>query len=145
IVAVSDSRGAVHCPTGLDVERLLAAKRVGSVTGFASCGAAREIPAEDLVAVDCDLLVPAALEGLIHGGNAAGVKARVVLELANGPITPEADAILAGNNVIVFPDILANAGGVTVSYFEWVQNRQGYRWSIEKVQNRLRAIMEAEG
>src|SRR5690606_12791835 len=129
IVAVSDSRGAVHCPTGLDVEGLLATKRVGSVTGFASCGEAQEIPAEDLVAVDCDLLVPAALEGLIHGGNAAGVKARVVLELANGPITPEADAILAEKNVVVFPDILANAGGVTVSYFEWVQNRQGYYWT----------------
>ena len=145
IVAVSDSRGAVHCPTGLDVEGLLAAKRVGSVTGFASCGEAQEIPAEDLVAVDCDLLVPAALEGLIHGGNAAGVKARVVLELANGPITPEADAILAEKNVVVFPDILANAGGVTVSYFEWVQNRQGYYWTVEEVQDRLKRIMETEG
>jgi glutamate dehydrogenase (NADP+) len=145
IVAVSDSRGAVHCPTGLDVEGLLATKRVGSVTGFASCGEAQEIPAEDLVAVDCDLLVPAALEGLIHGGNAAGVKARVVLELANGPITPEADAILAEKNVVVFPDILANAGGVTVSYFEWVQNRQGYYWTVEEVQDRLKRIMETEG
>jgi glutamate dehydrogenase (NADP+) len=145
VVAVSDSQGGVHCPTGLDVDRLLAAKQVGSVTALAGSDAVRAIAAEDLVAVDCDLLVPAAFEGLIHHRNAADIKARIILELANGPITPEADEILAGKNVIVLPDILANAGGVTVSYFEWVQNRQGYYWTIEEVHARLKSIMETEG
>ena len=82
---------------------------------------------------------------MIHEGNAAGVKARVVLELANGPITPEADEILKARNVVVLPDILANAGGVTVSYFEWVQNRQGYYWPAEEIHERLRTMMEREG
>ena len=95
--------------------------------------------------MDCDLLVPAALEDMIHKHNADSVKARVVLELANGPITPEADAILADKNVVVLPDILANAGGVTVSYFEWVQNRQGYYWTVEEVHSRLKTMMEQEG
>ena len=95
--------------------------------------------------VDCDVLVPAALENMIHRDNAASVKARLVLELANGPVTPEADEILAGRNVVVLPDILANAGGVTVSYFEWVQNKQGYYWELEEIHSRLRTIMEREG
>jgi glutamate dehydrogenase (NADP+) len=145
IVAVSDSRGAVHCADGLDVGRLIAAKQAGSVTSLAGSGGAREIPGEDLVSVDCDLLVPAAFEGLIHEGNAADIRARIVLELANGPITPGADDILAGKDVVVLPDILANAGGVTVSYFEWVQNRQGYYWRLDKVHARLRRGMEEEG
>jgi glutamate dehydrogenase (NADP+) len=145
IVAVSDSRGAVHCPDGLDVGRLIAAKQAGSVTSLAGSGGARAIAGEDLVSVDCDLLVPAAFEGLIHEGNAADIRARIVLELANGPITPGADDILAGKDVVVLPDILANAGGVTVSYFEWVQNRQGYYWRLDKVHARLRRGMEEEG
>jgi glutamate dehydrogenase (NADP+) len=95
--------------------------------------------------VTCDLLVPAALENMIDEKNAASVKAKLVLELANGPVTPEADAILASNGVVVLPDILANAGGVTVSYFEWVQNRQGYYWPLEEIHERLRTIMEREG
>ena len=103
------------------------------------------LPAEDLVSVDCELLVPAALEDMIHEGNAPSVKARVVLELANGPLTPEADEILATKNIVVLPDILANAGGVTVSYFEWVQNRQGYYWPVEDVHARLKSMMEREG
>ena len=100
---------------------------------------------DDLVGVECDLLVPAALENMIHDGNAASVKAKLVLELANGPVTPEADTILAGKGATVLPDILANAGGVTVSYFEWVQNRQGYYWPVEEIHERLRTIMEREG
>ena len=82
---------------------------------------------------------------MIHEGNAPGVKARVVLELANGPLTPQADEILKARNVVVLPDILANAGGVTVSYFEWVQNRQGFYWPVEDVHARLKSMMEREG
>jgi len=145
IVAVSDSKGAIHCTSGLDVGKLLAAKGQGSLTSLAGSDGISTLPADDLVAVDCELLVPAALEDMIHEDNAASVKARVVLELANGPVTPEADEILAKKNVLVLPDILANAGGVTVSYFEWVQNRQGYYWPIEEVHERLRTMMEREG
>ncbi len=146
IIAVSDSRGAVHCPDGLDLEALLRAKAAGqSVASLAGKGGVTTLPPEELVTVDCDLLVPAALENMIHEGNAARIRAKVILELANGPVTPEADRILDERQVIVLPDILANAGGVTVSYFEWVQNRQGYYWSVEEVHERLRTIMEREG
>jgi glutamate dehydrogenase (NADP+) len=82
---------------------------------------------------------------MIHEGNAASVKAKLVLELANGPVTPEADEILARQGTVVLPDILANAGGVTVSYFEWVQNRQGFYWPVEDIHDRLKTIMEREG
>ncbi len=145
IVAVSDSRGAIYNPHGIDVAKLLAVKNeTGSIKGMVS-GETKAISGDDLIAVDCDLLVPAAMEDLIHKDNADRVKASVVLELANGPITPEADAILSKKNVIVLPDILANAGGVTVSYFEWVQNRQGFYWPVEEVHARLKTVMEAEG
>lgn len=146
IVAVSDSAGAVACADGLDLARLIAAKENGqSITVTAGEGGHRQIGADDLVGVDCDLLVPAALENMIHEGNADSVKARVVLELANGPVTPEADAILEARGITVLPDILANAGGVTVSYFEWVQNRQGFYWLLPEIHERLRDIMEREG
>jgi glutamate dehydrogenase (NADP+) len=145
IVAVSDSKGAVHGPSGLDIGKLLATKEQGSVTSLAGADDISALPADDLVSVDCELLVPAALEDMIHAGNAASVEARVVLELANGPVTPEADEILAAKNIVVLPDILANAGGVTVSYFEWVQNRQGYYWPVEDVHARLKSMMEREG
>jgi glutamate dehydrogenase (NADP+) len=145
IVAVSDSKGAIHCQAGLDNGKLLAAKAQGSVTSLAGADGISALPADALVSVDCDLLVPAALEDMIHERNAASVKARVILELANGPVTPEADEILASKNVVVLPDILSNAGGVTVSYFEWVQNRQGYYWPVEDVHARLKTMMEREG
>lgn len=146
VVAVSDSEGAVYSEAGLHMDMLLDAKAEGrSVASTAGQGGHECMPAADLTGVDCDLLVPAALENMIHVGNAASVKATLVLELANGPVTPEADAILAQNNVIVLPDILANAGGVTVSYFEWVQNRQGYYWTEEEIHDKLRVIMEREG
>ncbi|HVK91517.1 glutamate dehydrogenase [Bosea thiooxidans] len=146
IVAVSDSAGAVACAEGLDLARLVAAKEGGkSITVTAGEGGHRLIDAEELVGVDCELLVPAALENMIHEGNAGSVKARVVLELANGPVTPEADALLEARGVTVLPDILANAGGVTVSYFEWVQNRQGFYWLLPEIHQRLREIMEREG
>jgi glutamate dehydrogenase (NADP+) len=146
IVAVSDSRGAIHSPTGLDPAKLIAAKNRGeSVTSLAEVDGACALSPADLIAVDCELLVPAALEDLIHEQNAERVKAKVVLELANGPVTSEADEILNRKGVVVLPDILANAGGVTVSYFEWVQNRQGQYWSVDEVHSRLKTLMETEG
>ena len=146
IVAVSDSEGAVYAAAGLDLDALFAAKNEGhSVVSTVGKNGHQALSADDLVGVECELLVPAALENMIHEDNAASVKAKLVLELANGPVTPEADEILAENGVIVLPDILANAGGVTVSYFEWVQNRQGYYWTVEEIHVRLRTIMEREG
>ena len=146
IVAVSDSKGAIHKADGLDVAALLAGKNAGcSVTDLATQLGATVIAADELIGVEADLLVPAALEEMIHAGNAGSVRAKVVLELANGPITAEADAILSERGVVVLPDILANAGGVTVSYFEWVQNRQGFYWDLEEIHARLLKMMEREG
>ncbi len=146
VVAVSDSSGAVKSEAGLHIDLLLEAKAKGlPVTSTVGQGGHEELDPRELVGVDCDLLVPAALENMIHVKNAKTVKAKLVLELANGPITPEADEILAKNNVVVLPDILANAGGVTVSYFEWVQNRQGYYWTEGEIHERLRTITEREG
>lgn len=146
IVAVSDSEGGVYCASGLNLDVLLAAKASGnSVVSTVGQHGHEFLAGHDLVGVEAELLVPSALENMIDEDNAASVKAKLVLELANGPITAEADEILARNGVIVLPDILANAGGVTVSYFEWVQNRQGFYWSVEEIHERLRAIMEREG
>ena len=146
IVAVSDSEGAVTSAAGLHVDMLMEAKANGrSVSSTIGQGGHEPLSPDALVGTDCDLLVPAALENMIDEDNAGTVKARLVLELANGPLTPEADAILAGKGAVVLPDILANAGGVTVSYFEWVQNRQGFYWTEEEIHERLRAIMEREG
>ncbi len=146
IVAVSDSSGAIHAENGLDVAALIAGKNTGqSVGALAQSLGAKMIPAEELIAVDCDLLVPAALEDMITVDNAGSVKAKVLLELANGPVTPDADKILQQKGIVVLPDILANAGGVTVSYFEWVQNRQGYYWDLEEIHSRLLKIIEREG
>ncbi len=145
IVGISDSRGAIVCEEGLDPHAVQAAKeRGGSVTAYVN-SRARTVSADEMLAMDCEILVPAALEDQIHRGNAGAIKARIVLELANGPITPDGDRILEEKGVIVLPDILANAGGVTVSYFEWVQNRQGYYWNLEEIHDRLRTIMETEG
>ena len=146
IVAVSDSTGAVGSADGLDVEHLLRTKNAGhSVATTAGHERHQVLSADDLVKVDCDILVPAALENMIDGANAGSVSAKIILELANGPVTPEADEILKAQGVTVLPDILANAGGVTVSYFEWVQNRQGYYWTLQEIHDRLKAIMEREG
>jgi glutamate dehydrogenase (NADP+) len=147
IVGVSDSRGAIVCEEGLDPHAVQAAKeRGGSVIAYASANSGVRVVGEDeLLAMECEVLAPSALEDQIHKGNVGLIKARVVLELANGPVTPEADRILEEAGVIVLPDILANAGGVTVSYFEWVQNRQGYYWSLKEIHERLRVIMETEG
>jgi glutamate dehydrogenase (NAD(P)+) len=101
----------------------------------------RTISNADLLALDCDILVPAALGGQIHSGNAGAVRARLVVEGANRPITPEADDLLAARGVLVLPDILANAGGVTVSYYEWVQNIEHHSWPLDEIRGRLRSRM----
>ena len=146
IVAVSDSAGAIQRADGLDVTKLIAGKLAGKhVAELAAELGAQVIAAEALIGVDCDLLVPAALEDMITVDNAATIKAKVLLELANGPVTPDADKLLEARGVTVLPDILANAGGVTVSYFEWVQNRQGFYWDVEEIHARLLRIMEREG
>lgn len=138
IVAVSDSRGAIYDPQGLDMVRVEQLKDQGDLSAY---GAASAIQPEKLLELDVDILVPAALENVITSANAAQIKARIVAEAANGPTTPEADEILFGNGVKVIPDILANAGGVTVSYFEWVQNLMNYYWGEEEVNLKLKTAM----
>jgi glutamate dehydrogenase (NADP+) len=138
VVAVADSKLTIYDPGGLDVDRLVRTKRE---TGELPADAGEQIDPGDLFELDVDILVPAAMEEAITLENADRVKAAVVLEVANGPTTPEADEILAENGVTVIPDILANAGGVTVSYFEWVQNRGGMRWTAEEVRERLESRM----
>ncbi|GAA4962434.1 Glu/Leu/Phe/Val family dehydrogenase [Kineococcus glutinatus] len=135
VVAVSDQYGAVHRAGGIDVEALAAhVDATGGVPGFAG---ADPVPAAELLELDVDLLVPAAVEGVITEANAPRVRARVVVEGANGPTTPGADRVLADAGVLVVPDILANAGGVVVSYFEWVQANQAYWWGEDEVERRL--------
>ncbi|MCA1981663.1 Glu/Leu/Phe/Val family dehydrogenase [Nocardioides nematodiphilus] len=135
VVAVSDVDGAVHDPGGLDLPALEAyVGATGSVVGFPGSA---PIGHDELLTSAVDLLVPAAVEGVVHAGNAAAVGARVIVEGANGPLTAEADRILAERDVLVVPDILANAGGVVVSYFEWVQANQSYWWSEAEVNEKL--------
>jgi len=135
VQAVSDVDGAVYSSTGLDVPALIRhAERTGSVVGFPD---AEPLDPAELLLLDVDLLVPAAIEGVITAENASQVKARVIVEGANGPTTQDADAILAERDVFVVPDILANSGGVIVSYFEWVQANQAYRWTEDEVTLRL--------
>jgi len=139
IVGVSDVSGGLHNPKGLDVKDILAWRQEHRyVTGYPR---AESVTNEDLLALECDVLVPAALENVITARNADAVKARVIIEGANGPTAAGADEILDRKGVFVVPDILANAGGVTVSYFEWVQDRGGYFWTEEVVNSRLTEIM----
>jgi len=139
VIAVSDSGRGIIDPAGLDPVAVAEHKsRTGSVVGFPG---AADITNQELLTTECDLLVPAALENQITAENAAEVKARVIAEAANGPTTPEADAVLESRGIPVIPDILANAGGVTVSYFEWVQSLQAYSWSERAVNLELRDIM----
>jgi glutamate dehydrogenase (NAD(P)+) len=141
VVAVSDVGGGVYDSTGLDTAGLLRHVRNGAQTVVGYPGTDR-ISNDELLELDVDILVPAALEGVLHEDNAARVKARFVVEGANGPTTPDADAILADNGVLVVPDVLANSGGVAVSYFEWVQDLQAYFWSEDEVNDRLQKMME---
>ncbi|HET6406125.1 MAG TPA: Glu/Leu/Phe/Val dehydrogenase [Candidatus Thermoplasmatota archaeon] len=139
VVAASDSSGAIHNPDGLDVKALIAHKdKTGKVSGFPG---AKAISNEELLTLDVTLLVPAALEGQITKDNAEHVKAKVIAEAANGPTLPLADEILFKNGTFVIPDILANAGGVTVSWFEQLQAKTEYPWSLQQVQSRLEERM----
>ncbi|MDI3316054.1 MAG: Glu/Leu/Phe/Val dehydrogenase [Bacillota bacterium] len=139
VVAVSDSKGGIFKADGLDVEAVVRHKaETGTVLGFPG---AREITNDELLTLDVDILIPAALENQLTAENAPRIRARIIAEAANGPTTPEADEILYRNGVLVVPDVLANAGGVTVSYFEWVQNRYNFYWTEEEVNQRLEAMM----
>jgi glutamate dehydrogenase (NAD(P)+) len=139
VVAVSDSTGGIHAPDGLDVARVIGWKKEhGTVQGFPG---ASDVSNAQLLEVDCDILIPAALENQITVRNAGRIKARVVAEAANGPTTPEADQELYRRGVFMVPDILCNAGGVTVSYFEWVQDLNRDHWSEDVVNDKLRGIM----
>jgi len=139
VIAVSDTKGGVYNPKGLDLEGLLTQKRgTGSVVGFKD---AENITNAELLGLQHDILIPAALENQIVEANAASIKARIVIEGANGPTTPEADRILRENGIFVVPDILANMGGVVVSYLEWVQDLQSFFWDEDEVNSYLQKIM----
>lgn len=140
IIAISDSRGTVFNERGLNVEEVIAHKaRTGSVVNYAN---AETLGSEKIFEMPADILIPAALENSITRDNAPKIKARLVLEGANGPTTPEADKLLLERGIVIVPDILANAGGVTVSYFEWRQNRQNESWSEAEVNRRLEKVMK---
>ena len=140
IVAVSDSSGGISNPKGLDPQRVSAWKREhGTVVGFPGADA---VSNTEILELDCEILVPAALENQITEHNASSIKARIVAEAANGPTTPEADQILYDRGVYVIPDILCNAGGVTVSYFEWVQDMQSFFWTESRINESLHEIMD---
>jgi glutamate dehydrogenase (NAD(P)+) len=139
VVAVSDSSGGLYNPNGLDVAAVVAYKQeTGQLAGMRG---ADEVTNEELLLLDCDVLAPCALEQVIHSGNADRVRARIVVEGANGPTTPAADDILEDKGVLVLPDVLANAGGVVVSYFEWVQGLQEYFWKETEVNAKLNDIV----
>jgi glutamate dehydrogenase/leucine dehydrogenase len=139
ILAVSDSTGGIHSPAGLDINRVIAWKAEhGTVVGFPG---AQAVSNAEILEIECDVLIPAALENQITAANAGRIKAKIVAEAANGPTTPEADEILFKNGVFSIPDILCNAGGVTVSYFEWVQDLNRDHWSERVVNEKLHEIM----
>ncbi len=153
VVAVSDSQGGVYSPDGIDPVRIQKYKgKTGSVTGEYCEGSVCDIDRmkmdnvthvsnEEILELPCDILIPAALDNVITAENAKNIQAKYILELANGPTTPEADEILDAQGVTIVPDVLANAGGVTVSYFEWTQGRSGEQWTAERVDNELKRII----
>lgn len=139
IVAISNSRTCIYSEKGIDVGKLMEYReKTGNIAGFAD---SKELPKEEIFTLDVDIFVPAALENVITSQNADKIKAKIVAEGANGPTTPEADEILDKKGIMVIPDILANAGGVTVSYFEWVQNLYGFYWTEEEVLKREEQLM----
>ena len=139
VVALTDSRGGVYSEAGIDPDVAFEHKKAtGSVSGLAGAKATTN---EAILELDVDVLIPAAIENVITEKNAPAIKARIIAEAANGPTTPEADEILHANGRYVIPDFLCNAGGVTVSYFEWVQNISGFYWTLEEVHERLRDKM----
>ncbi len=140
IIAVSDSTSCVYNRNGLNIPELMHMKALtGKVEGFPE---SEPITPAELLAMNCDILVPAALENAVHVDNASMVRVKIVAEAANGPLTPAADRILEGNGTFVIPDILCNAGGVTVSYFEWVQDEQHLFWEAQDVYDRLERVMK---
>jgi len=140
VIAVSDSTGCIYNNKGLNVPELIHMKTLcGHVEGFPE---SEMIPPQELFGLECDILVPAALENMIHADNAGMVKARIVAEAANGPVTPAADRILQSKGIFMIPDILCNAGGVTVSYFEWVQDESHLFWEAQDIYNRLERVMK---
>lgn len=150
VVAVSDSRGGIHVPSGVNPELTLACKKKNGYLAGCYCSGSvcdlskgRPITQEQLLELPVDILIPAALENVITRENATKIKANVILEMANGPTTPEADEILAKRGITVIPDVLANSGGVTVSAFEWEQNLKDQHWTKEEVNKKLKKKMEA--
>jgi len=138
VIGISDAYGALHDPAGLDIDYLLDRRdSFGTVTKLFS----NTITNKEMLELDCDILVPAAIENQITAENAHNIKAEIVVEAANGPTTLEATKILTERGILLVPDVLASAGGVTVSYFEWVQNNQGYYWSEEEVEEKLEKVM----
>ena len=139
VAAVSDSRNGIYNPQGLNIKDVMAHKaKTGKLEKFKN---SKEISNEELLELEADVLIPAALEDKITKNNAGRIKAKLILEMANRPITPEADDILLGKSIFIMPDILANAGGVVVSYFEWVQNSMNYYWSEKEVLDKLKVSM----
>ena len=151
VVGVSDSQGGIHKEDGFDIPSLIYMKNESRRLQAVYCDGsvceavdAEVISNEELLELDVDILIPAALENQITDANAGRIRAPVIVEVANGPTTSDADAILSAGDKLVMPDILANAGGVTVSYFEWVQNKAGFYWELDEVQSRLQKIMASE-
>lgn len=139
VIAVSDARGGIYNPNGIDIRQVAhCAGRDGCLQAYRD---ADEVSNAELLELPCDILVPAAIHNVITDKNAGRIKARLIVEAANGPVTPEAEQILLDNNVFIVPDILANAGGVIVSYFEWVQDLQAFFWTEDEVEKRLERIM----
>ena len=140
VIAVNDSKGGVYNPHGLDIPKLMLHKEhTGSVVGFPL---AEPIGPEELLTLECDILIPAALENAIDGETASKLRTKIIAEAANGPLTPDADRVIENRGIFLIPDILCNAGGVTVSYFEWVQNEQHERWEAGKVNGKLESAMK---
>ena len=140
MVAVSDATGAIHSEEGIDADALQ--QHLGEGGALTEYGRAEPLSGEEFLGVECDLFVPAALGGMIHADNADLLRCRMIVEGANSPVTPKADEILADKGITVVPDLLANAGGVVVSYFEWVQNLQHFRWEEDEINERLKRIMQ---
>lgn len=151
VVAISDSKGGIKCPAGLNIANVKAFKDKAHQLGSAYCDESvcafenyDSISNQELLELDVDVLVLAAMENQITQENVDNIKAHTILEIANGPISPQADEILYSRNIQVIPDVLANSGGVTVSYFEWVQNRAGFYWEAQEVQKQLAKTMKKE-